>query len=465
MIKEVLLLFFYKGDIHLNKKKFIQAAATTTLIASSFAAINPVQTEAATSTESLVLQAESNIVILKRAISVEYNADAVTQPWAEYNKAKKAYETAKAAVNKLSGTQKTVLNARLDTVKLWVDRTAVYIDSITSGNKLIAAQEAMENHLYEGEMEEATLAYHALSYEIKKQAAFLYKVYGQSTRQAILETYKLPAEEAKAIALYPVSIHIELGRLQTALENNELDKADTIMSKIDSWMEYVEDPFLYDVLSESYTAIYETYYKPTIVEVAPFPYWNEIPTGISGDQLNILDMFSFYDEKGDMAWITPSDYGYKVRDNKGYFNEDGTLKAAYSNGLTEAEIGAVEVEVLDSSNTVVASNTFQVVDGNQLYTLDAGKLVDDQGADASSLTVGKTYQFSPTDAQTVRGDYTSEIGRTITLDEFPGVTFLSSKPSIFTVDSTGKVTAVATGYARLIVSWNDYEFEMMLKVN
>ena len=454
-----------KGKFHLNKKKLIQLTATTTLLASSYVAVSPIQAEAATSTESLVMQAESNVVLLKRAISVDYEADAVTQPWTEYNKAKKAYETAKAAVNKLSGTQKTTLNARLDNVKLWIDRTAVYIDSITSGKKLLAAQEAMENHLYEGEMEEATLSYHKLSYEIKKQAAYLYKVYGQSTRQAILETYKLPAEEAKAAALYPVSIHIELGRLQAALENNDTEKADILMANIDDWLYYVEDPVLFDTLTETYTSIYETYYKPNIVEVDSFPYWNEIPTGLGGDEFNILDMFAFYDDNGDMAWITPSEYGFKVRDNKGYFNVDGTLTTTYTYGLTEAEIGSVEVEVLDSSNKVVATNTFQIVDGNKLFSLDAGKLVDDQGVEASILTVGKNYQFVPTDAQTVKGDYTSEIERNVTLEEFPGATFRSSKPSIFTVDSTGNVTAVAPGYARLIVSWNDYEFEMMLKVN
>lgn len=245
----------------------MKIAAATTIAATAYAAVNPAQSEAASTAENLVLKAESHKVPLIRAISVDYNADAVTQPRSLYNKAKKDYTAAKAAVNKLSGKEKERLNARLDTVKLWIDRTATYIDAITSGKKLIKAQKEMENYLAEGKMAEATKAYHALSYEIKKQAAFLYRVYGQSTRQAILETYKLPAEEAKQEALYPVSIYIEIGRLEAALQKEDFDLAEKHTANIEEWFNNVDDEDLLDVLTNYYSEVIEKYY-PEIEEVA-----------------------------------------------------------------------------------------------------------------------------------------------------------------------------------------------------
>jgi hypothetical protein len=46
------------------------------LAVSAIVAVNPHQADAASTTESLVVKAEQNKVVLSRAISVEYNADA-----------------------------------------------------------------------------------------------------------------------------------------------------------------------------------------------------------------------------------------------------------------------------------------------------------------------------------------------------------------------------------------------------
>lgn len=75
------------------------------IAATSMAAVSPFQTDAANRAESQVAKVEFKIVHMKREISVEYHADAVTQPWNEYNKAKVDYKSVKAAVSKLSGYQ------------------------------------------------------------------------------------------------------------------------------------------------------------------------------------------------------------------------------------------------------------------------------------------------------------------------------------------------------------------------
>jgi hypothetical protein len=224
-----------------NFKKAMSFAAISTMAISTIVAINPHQAEAASNAEILVVRAEQNVVPLTRAISVDYNADAKKQPYIEYNNAKKDYASAKAAVSKLSKKDRDLFNARLDVVKLWIDRTAIYIDAISSGEKLAGYQASLETNLSKGNLEGMTAAYHKLSYEIKKQAAYLYKVYGQSTRQEILKTYKLPAEEAKQSAIYPVSIYIEIDRAASAFEKGDEGLAGKYANHINEWFTYIGD--------------------------------------------------------------------------------------------------------------------------------------------------------------------------------------------------------------------------------
>lgn len=336
--------------------KAVKLIATTSIAATSLVAINPFQAEAATSAESLVVKAESNIVLIKRAISADYNADAVTQPWTEYNKAKTDYNAAKAAVSKLSGTQKTKLSARLDTVKLWIDRTAVYIDSISSGKKLLTAQATMEKHLQAGNMVEATKAYHALSYEIKKQAAYLYKVYGQSTRQAILAEYKLPAEAAKAKAIYPVSIHLEIGKLALAIEKEDNVAVNKSFELIGKWFDFIEDENVFNALYDQLVEVVDTY-APTIDEVAFYD--TEI---YANEYIDAFGLISFTDNNGVELYIDPTKYGLIIKDNKGFFNEDGTLTAAYEEA--DLPLGEVTIQLVDEvTGEVIIEHTFNVVAG------------------------------------------------------------------------------------------------------
>jgi hypothetical protein len=228
--------------------------------------IIPIHISASTTAEELVLKAEKHKVPLIKSISVDYEADGIKQPWSIYNQAKNDYATASVAVKKLKGSKKEQLSARLTEVKLWIDRTAIYIDAITSGQKLISNQKAMEQLLNEGKLKEATAAYHTLSYEIKKQAAFLYRVYGQSTRQSILEIYKLPAERSKHAALYPVSVHIEINRVHEQLLKGNLGMVEKHIDNIDTWMKKVQMQTVRTKLQEGYYNALSSYI-PEVMEV------------------------------------------------------------------------------------------------------------------------------------------------------------------------------------------------------
>lgn len=344
-------------------KKFRKAASiatVTAIAATAFSAVSPLQSEASSSAEGLVLKAEANKVPLIRASSVDYDAN-FTYPWALYNKAKADYSVAKVAVSKLSGRDKEIYNARLDAVKLCIDRTGSYIDALSSGNKVFFAQKRLDKNLEQTNMAEATKAYHALSYEIKKQAVVLYRVYGHSTRDAILKKFKLPAEAAKRKALYPVSIYIENMRFEAALQKKDMQSAYSYSQNIEKWLkQLIGKDELLNVLSKQYSDAIEKY-PPEIKDVVLA---KDVQFQVGSIELGGFAPFEFLDSAGHKWGMIPTKYGFKVKDDKGYFNEDGNLKEAYMDtGIPEA--GQVKIQLIDAKNDkVVIEATVNVVNGD-----------------------------------------------------------------------------------------------------
>ena len=64
-------------------------------------------------------------------------------------------------------------------------------------------------------------AYHDLSSEIRKQAILLYRVYGKSTRDAILDKYKSPGEKARESTKPVISVKMEIDQLHKSIAINE----------------------------------------------------------------------------------------------------------------------------------------------------------------------------------------------------------------------------------------------------
>lgn len=140
---------------------------------------------------------------LKWEISMEYRKktykNPVTVPDMKlYNEVKGLIQKAEASISALpGGSQKSAFQKRLeDNVKIHYTRAQAYIDAITSGKKIITMSNKF-NELYSIDpIDEETIAqYHAISAEIRKQAVLLYRVYGKSTREEILNVYKAPGEK------------------------------------------------------------------------------------------------------------------------------------------------------------------------------------------------------------------------------------------------------------------------------
>ena len=446
-------------------KKAVTFTAMSTIALSTVAAVNPHQAEAASTTESLVVKAEQNKVILNRAISVDYQANAVKQPWTEYNKAKSDYASAKAAVSKLSKKDRDRFNARLDGVKLWIDRTAVYIDAISSGKKLAGYQKVMEDSMADADLEGMTAAYHKLSYEIKKQAAYLYKVYGQSTRQAILETYKLPAEDAKQTALYPVSIYMEIDKVIAAIEADDEKSAEESVTKIVEWFDNVDDENLSEALMGYYMDAISPYMDEFNEEISAFePYDN--PTFSTGQSdINAFEAFGFYNADGEEIYSDAYQLGYIIKDEKGYFDQEGYLIKKYEDtGLTE--LGTDKIQIINTKdNQVIAEAVVQIVKGLPYYSLDKGKIMDTNGTATVKPVVGQIYHFVPTVASNQNMDTIGDDpGESLALSDFAGITFKSSNPQVLTVDANGNITPVAPGKVRLTVTYNEMDYTLLVEV-
>ncbi|SES44396.1 hypothetical protein [Psychrobacillus sp. OK032] len=179
-------------------------------------------------TEKLVQKAENAATALKWEISLEHRKTLYTDPIALpnmnlYNATKRASQLAFNAINTLPAKEKVKLTKRMESnVDIHFNRAMAYIDAVRSGQK-IAVKTSDLNDAYRlnplGTQTEK--AYHDLSSEIRKQAILLYRVYGKSTRDAILEKYKSPGEKARQSSMYVISAKIEIDQFQRSIANNK----------------------------------------------------------------------------------------------------------------------------------------------------------------------------------------------------------------------------------------------------
>ncbi len=219
----------------------------------------PVDTAEAgvTTVEKLVKQAEANGVKLKKEISVEYTKEVKIPDQKLYNATKVSLHKAMAEVSNLSGSQKQSYEKRLkDNVEIHYLRAQAYIDAMVSGNKIVAKTKQF-NALYADNplADQTEVAYHALTSEIRKQAKLPYRVYGKSTRDAILVKYKGPAEKAKNDSVLVISAKMTLDKLINQIETNADEALITKQFELlDSYLTKITDELVVsainDILSE-----------------------------------------------------------------------------------------------------------------------------------------------------------------------------------------------------------------------
>ncbi|MCM3162728.1 Ig-like domain-containing protein [Metabacillus litoralis] len=211
----------------MSKKKVAkQLGLTAAVAASAVVAANPASAASASTVETAVVQAEKDAIALGKFYrSTDLNVSADFS--AAYNKAKKSIESAKAQVATLTGSQKSLLSARVAAADANRLKAAYYIDGVKFvQNDLAEATAALAEHVEAGEITDETVeVYNNLSATIRKAERVIGKIYGSEVRKAIESTYLLDAKFAREAVIYEVSQYELMGEIAEQVAAGELTTA------------------------------------------------------------------------------------------------------------------------------------------------------------------------------------------------------------------------------------------------
>ncbi|TQR20346.1 hypothetical protein [Psychrobacillus vulpis] len=238
-------------------KKLLSIILATGIIgASTLTPFTNVEAASITTAESLVKTAEQHAGALKWQISYELTKEIKYPDMKIFNLTKDAYLNAKKEIAKVSVKDKLILEKRLEeNVGIHYTRAMGYIDAITSGKKIVEKANQYNALYAENPTSDVTeKSYHELSSEIRKQAILLYRVYGKSTRDAILKEYKTPGEKALQSTKYVITAKMNLDELDKLITKNADQK--TVETHVVGFFD------LLDVIENDETAadLYYAYY-------------------------------------------------------------------------------------------------------------------------------------------------------------------------------------------------------------
>lgn len=368
-----------KGEYKFMKKKAIKLATSTAIAASAFVAAAPAEkADAAVNVDQLVKAAEATAKVLQWSISTEGTANFVDRPYTAYNAAKAANKAAKAEVAKLAGADKAVYEARLLDSDLQIKRAQGYIDALTSGEKIRDKQAALDKAIKAADLKAVQSSYHVLTAEIRKQAELLYKVYGQSTRDGILKTFKDPAEKLYRSVINEVTVLDHVALVDKYTKEGKLDKATEHLAKAEDALANVKQ-----LKSELTTNV------------------NDVANALPLDVTSIARV--------DKNTVT-------VKFTKAVENVVATSDFVFDNGLvvTQAELSSDKKSVTLTTNTLKDNTTYTLTyRGKEV----AAKLVTPKSQDTSNLVGSKDLsRLELKNTRVYSVDVKDEKGRTYTGD-------------------------------------------------
>lgn len=198
------------------------------LLMSLLLLLAPLQANAAT---SIVTTVDRAIVQMQKAYHQYSDVTAtgkfanITDVYKQYNAAKAAYSSARAAVVKSGGTQKAALLLKLDTnYKTYITgRVIPYIDAYNYTVKNVQANtEALQKGIDSEDLDAVQASYHEISYQLKERTVIIYRVYGESTRN-LFKAYKQKAQDLRDSMVYDVSVAMKLDQLNKLLDGGLTD--------------------------------------------------------------------------------------------------------------------------------------------------------------------------------------------------------------------------------------------------
>ncbi|MGE6487454.1 hypothetical protein [Paenisporosarcina sp. NPDC076898] len=236
-------------------KKLLSIALA--LVIAGATIFTPINVEAASisKAETLVIAAEKQATALKWQISFELTKQVKYPDMKVFNLTKDAYLKAKKELLNVNAKDRVLLEKRLEAnVGIHYTRAIAYIDAITNGMKMVDKANQF-NKQYAADPTAITTekSYHELSGTIRKNAMLLYRVYGKTTRDAILKTYKAPGEKAILSAQDVITAKMNLNKMNlliSAKANKET--VETQVSVFIDSLDAIEDEEIIDVLYTAY---------------------------------------------------------------------------------------------------------------------------------------------------------------------------------------------------------------------
>lgn len=194
---------------------------------------------------------------LVKQILIEYNANVQIQPYAAYNEAKKSLQEAKKLVATLPDDKQTAYKKSLADIEVWIGRAANFIDAISAGRKLDAGTNELKQYLQAGDIQNSIASYHSLSSLQKRQAVYLYKPYGKTTREEILSKYKGVSQVALEQGRLVVLISDLMISLEEAVASGDKEKVDAYQQEIEEIVLKVQEKVMRDHLVEWVQSVVE----------------------------------------------------------------------------------------------------------------------------------------------------------------------------------------------------------------
>ena len=236
-------------------KKLLTILLVAGIVGANIFTPSTVEAASISQAESLVKIAEQNAGALKWQISYELTKEIKNPDMKVFNATKNSYLKAQQEIAKLSAKEKVKLEKRLeDNVGIHYQRAMGYIDAITSGKKIVDKANQF-NTLY-GKNPTSDLtekSYHELSSEIRKQATLLYRVYGKSTRDAILTKYKTPGKKALQSSKYVITAKMHLDKLDDLITKKANQKTvEAYVSNFFDLLDTIDDEAIIDDLYDKY---------------------------------------------------------------------------------------------------------------------------------------------------------------------------------------------------------------------
>lgn len=164
------------------------------------------------------------------------------------NSAKKNYQNARKSIQGASGLSTAQKNAKLGEIdSLYNEKISgglvPYIDAHNYATKyLVPIMNELNEAQARNDFAAVEKAYHKLSYQLKGRTAILYRFSGKAARDLLLEQYKKPADAKRDELMVPVTIYMELVKINDFLATNKLAEAKASLAEIEAILHRLPSP-------------------------------------------------------------------------------------------------------------------------------------------------------------------------------------------------------------------------------